>query len=44
MRTIRFACHRHPKDEAESAESVLALDWRLPVKADVGALAFGQPG
>ena len=43
MRTIRFARRRRLEDEAEGAESVLALDWRLPVKADDVALAFGQP-
>jgi hypothetical protein len=42
MHTIRFARLRHPKDE--SAESFLVLGWRLPVRADDGALAFGQPG
>jgi hypothetical protein len=43
MRTIRFARCHHPEDETKCAELSLALDCRLPVKTDDGALAFGQP-
>jgi hypothetical protein len=44
MVTIRFARYRRPEGETESAESFLVPGWRLPVKADDVALAFGQPG
>ena len=44
MRTIRFSRHRRSEDEAEGAESILALGRRLPAKADDGARAFDEPG
>jgi hypothetical protein len=43
MGTIRFARRHHPKAETKSAESLLVLDCRFPVRADDVALAFGQP-
>jgi hypothetical protein len=48
MRTIRFARRHRPEGETEGetkgAEAFLVRGWRLPVKADDGALAFGQSG